>query len=172
MSDKNKLIPTMTPEQLEKAELRDIVEHLYWQTLQTQVLQIEMEKEIESLSRKVERLNQALASTTYVRAVWGQVRYDFRTDEVVVSTLYRIDFSNTIQADLLRLMFIKKTGKPKKTKWQCTEVAEFFRGKEAQLDTARKVSKVAWRIRDKLRDTTTTDFLSVSSTEFFWFTTH
>ena len=171
--DENKLLRVISDEEFKKAPIREVIQALYYQVIQSQVIEVELRTEVKRLNNRVDSLKKVIASKFYVRAVWARIRYSFRSSEITINTDFRVGFSDTIQADLLSTMFYKQHGKPRPTKWQCAEVAAKFKSQNIEeLNTARKVSKVAFRIRDKLREETGTDFLSVSAKEFFWYSSN
>ena len=168
--EKSELLKVISDEEFESASVRDVMKALYFQVIQSQVIEIEMRNDIKRLNKQVDLLNKALDSKYDVRSAWINITYSYKTSEIIVNNDFRIDFSNTIQTELLSLMFYKKNGKLRPTKWQCAEIAEKFKIKNvAELDTARKVSKVAFRIRDRLRSSVEADLLHVSIKEFFWY---
>ncbi|MCA0228382.1 hypothetical protein LCH21_02935 [Patescibacteria group bacterium] len=168
--DEDKLLEVLTDRQFANAPLRDVVKHLYFQVIQSQVLETKLRVELTRTNKKLDMMHDALSSIMFMRSGFLRLRYNSRTSEITVEKYYRIDFSNTIENDLLKTMFVIKSGKPRATKWQCTEVAESFRKKgNESLDTPRKVYEAAHRIKTRLHDEMKIDTLSVKGKEFFWF---
>jgi hypothetical protein len=158
---------------MDNAPLKEIVKSLYYQVIQSQVIELELRNEVNKLTGQVDRLNEILGEKTFIRTRWISLSYDKRLSELTLAKKYIISFANTSEADLLETMFFVKSRKPRSTKWQCKEAADKFRAKNYdQLDTPRKVYKTLLRIRDRLRAETKTDLLKVTTTEFYWFDPH
>lgn len=169
-NEEDKLLKVLTDKQFANAPIRDVVKHLYFQVIQSQVLETKLRAELARTNKKLDIMQDALSSIMFMRSGFLQLRYNNRSSEITVGKYYRIDFSNTIEDDLLKTMFVLKSGKPRSTKWQCSEVAESFKKKDNEsLDTPRKVYKAAHRIRTRLHDELKIEILSVKGKEYFWF---
>ncbi len=168
--DEDKLLEVLSDEQFSNAPLRDVVKHLYFQVIQSQVLEAKLRAELAQTNKKLDAVKDALSSIMFIRSGFLHLRYNSKTCEVTVGKYYRIDFSGTIENDLLRTMFYQKTGKPRPTKWFCSEVAEKFdKQKNSSLGDSRKVYKVAHRIKTRLHDEMKIDVLCVKGKEFYWY---
>lgn len=169
-NDEDKLLEVLTDGQFANAPLRDVVKHLYFQVIQSQVLEAKLRAELARTNKKLDVIQDTLSSIMFMRSGFLQLRYNSRTSEITAGKYYQIDFSNTIENDLLKTMFVLKSGKPRPTKWQCSEIALSFkkRGNES-LDTPRKVYKAAHRIKTRLHDEMKIDVLNVKGKEYFWF---
>lgn len=168
--DKNKLLDVLSYDQIENSDMRELFKALYLQVIQSQVIELELRKEISKLSKKIDLIGREVAPLTTIRSKFIILRYESRTSEIVVSKTHRIDFKNTIEDDLLKIMFVMKSGKQRQTKWQTSEVAERFRNKNVDnLSTQRQVYKVANRIKNKIRGEIGIDVLHVKGKEFYWY---
>jgi hypothetical protein len=165
-----KLLKVLSQEQFANAPLRDIVMHLYFQVVQAQVLEIELKAELAKTNKKLAVIEDAISSIMFLRSGFIKLTYNARTSEISIRNYYRMDFSNTVENDLLKIMFVSKTGKQRAAKWQFSEVAEKFKEKGIeQLNTPRKVYKVAHRIKTRIHDEIKVDVLYVKGKEFYWY---
>lgn len=168
--DEDKLLKVLTDEEFAEAPIREVIKHLYFQVIQSQVLEVKLRNELAETNKKLDTVQDALSSTMFIRSGFIQLRYSTRTSELTVGKYYRIDFSNTIENDLLKTMFYQKTGKPRPFKWQYSETAKSFAKKmNNDLDTSRKVYKVIHRIKTRLYDEIKVDVLSSKGKEYFWY---
>ncbi len=169
-TENRELLEVLTDEQFAKADMRDLIQALYFQVIQSQVIELELRKEISKLHLKIDVMTKEVAPLTHIRSKFIKLTYDARTSEVLVSNLLRIEFANTIENDLLRIMFTQKNGKQRRVKWQTQEIAERFKKRGVEdLSDKRQVYKVATRIKDKLRNEIKIDVLHVKGKEFFWY---
>lgn len=168
--DKDKLLEIINDEQFANAPLREVVKHLYFQVIQSQVLEEKLRADLVKTNKKLDRIQDALSSIMFIRSGFLKLRYDVRTSEITIGDYYRINFNDSIENDLLKTMFNLTSKKPRKTKWQFSEVAEVFirKGNES-LDSPRKVYKTAHRIKERIHKEIGVDVLRVKGKEFFWY---
>jgi len=168
--EEDKLLEVLSDKQFTEAPLREVIKHLYFQVIQSQVIETNLRAELAKTNKKLSRVEDALSSIMFIRSGFLKIRYNHRTSEVTVEKYYRIDFGDTIENDLLKTMFYQKSGKPRPAKWQCSEVAESFRKKgNESLDDPRAIYKAAHRIKTRLHKELKIDVLYVKGKEFFWY---
>lgn len=173
MKNNDDLLTILDEKAFSDAPLREVIKHLYFQVIQSQVIEMELKTELAKANKKLKAIEDALSSQVFIRSGFLALRYNERTSEISVSNLYHIDFSNTIENDLLKIMFYKKSGKPRPTKWQTSEVAASFKMKGfTSLSEPRDVYKVAHRIKKRLQEEIKADVLYVKGKEIFWFHTN
>lgn len=168
--DEEKLLEVLNNEQFANAHVREVIKHLYFQVIQSQVLEEKLRADLAKTNKKLDRIQDALSSIMFIRSGFLKLRYDVRTSEITIGEYYRIDFNDSIENDLLKTMFNLKSREPRKSKWQFSEVAEVFSRKgNDSLDTPRKVYKTAHRIKERIHKEIGVDVLYVKGKEFFWY---
>lgn len=166
----DRLLPIISDEAFEKADLREVLKALYFQLIQTQVLVQKVKED----TAKIKQLEEALSRITFVKSRWIKLRFDHRTTELRITDKFSIPFkSESQEALLLSIMFNKSNQKPKPRKWQCSEVAEAFDKNGLAMKTKNQVYKAALRISERVKQETGIDGLfSVSKNEFFIVNSH
>lgn len=167
-SDNEKLLPTLDIINFEKYSDRELLEHLYAQELQTQVLIQRSRDEIERLTKKVDGLAKAVGRSQFIESPWISFRYVSRQKKIVYSNNFEISFKDSQMTDLLEFMFVKKTGRPRKKKWHISEEARRLSPLNSDLNSNEKVYKAVKRLESKLQKETGFSFLFVDNKTFFW----
>lgn len=102
---------------------------------------------------KLELLEEAVAYSTYLPYLPGNPRYDHKTNQLILHRRLRVQFKGN-EAELLSHIFTKSSGKPKKQRFYCSEVADdlnIIRKKYGDKTiTAKSVHQTITRIRDGL----------------------
>lgn len=153
--------------------LDDKLAHIFAVELQNEIKLDKLLRQLEYANNRIDKLQKAVSRTTFVKTHWISLRYDFKTSELILGGEYRMDFSNTIESDLLAKLFTESTSKPKKSVLYFPELAiDFEEEGNEKLSDAREIYKVAHRIRDRIRNKTGADLLIVRKKELFWYSPH
>jgi hypothetical protein len=163
--EEDKLLPVIPPEALEAMPTRKLIEHLYWQVIQTQVIVLKVKGE----TARIKQLEDALSQITFLRSGFFKLRYNHERRKLTISPNFDIDFKEGSQeALLLSQMFHKKSGKPKKLTWQCSEMTATLRKKGYDLKTDNSVYKALLRINERIKKETRIEgLIDVSRKQFF-----
>lgn len=157
----------LTEEEFKRASSKVLLRELYAQTVFLQFQVDDVRKELAKQARSLHLIEEALARTTHIRGRIVRLRYYHDSYEIYISNSLIVGFKPDSQEALLLSIMFKKDGAPKKTKWQCVEVADRFKKKGYSLNTKDKVYKAALRIQDRiLKATNVEGVLSISKNEF------
>jgi hypothetical protein len=127
-----------------------------------------IERALHKLSYNVASFEDALTHIAHIPNSPLELEYDHRTNTLWTETRRKKEFTKN-EAVLLSMMFVKKTGKPKKTIYQCSEVADKFKNTGEGMDSSARVFETAKRIQDKLDKFLNTKEALVVTTKIFYF---
>jgi len=127
-----------------------------------------IERALYKLSYNVASLEDALAHITRIPNYPLELEYDHRTNTLWAETRRKLEFSKN-EAVILSMMFVIKTGKPKKTIFQCSEVASKLKDSGEGIDSPDRVFETAKRVQKKLDEfLNTKDALVVTKKSFYF----
>ena len=127
-----------------------------------------IERALHKLSYNVASFEDALTHIAHIPNSPLELEYDHRTNTLWAETRRRLEF-NKNEAALLSMMFIKKTGMPKKTIFQCTEVANKLKNSGEGIDSIDQVFQTAKRVQKKLDEFLNTKEALVVTKKTFYF---
>lgn len=123
----------------EKLDQERLLVEMYYRLL-------DLELKFDLFDKKIESLQRDISNVIYVRSELLKLRYDHNTDELYITEHFKIPFEGN-EAVLLRHMFIKSSGRPKKsTKFYPAELAGSFVKETDGLKTATAVHSTIKRI--------------------------
>lgn len=123
------------------------------------------QKDLNVLNSRVKRLDEALSRISFVRTKWVTLTYSHHDRELFFNKSYPIKFDKN-EAQLLGIMFIKKSGKPKGKVFYCQEVADNFKRLNSGSATAKAVHQTIKRIDEKVKNLTHLEVFSITTKEF------
>lgn len=121
---------------------------------------------------KLELLEEAVSRSTYLPYLPANLRYSHKTNILLLHKRLRIPFKGN-EAELLSHIFAKSSGKPRRKKYYCSEVADdlsVIRKKNRDEGiTAKSVHQTITRIRDRLElEHRAGGILKITSKEFYF----
>jgi len=136
----------------------------------------QIEKRLEEIANAVDVntsnidiLEEAVSASIDIPSRPVEFQYNHRENKLWVNKRFYIDFDGK-EADVFGLMFYKKTGLPKKTKFQCSEVAEKLSDHTLEnMTTTKSIFQTVKRIELKLNTRLNTKNLLVIRTKEFYF---
>lgn len=136
----------------------------------------QIDKRLEDISNKleantvnIELLEEAVATFADIPTRPIRLFYSHRENRLYINKRIYIDFDGR-EAEILSLMFYKNTGKAKKTKFQCSEVAEKITNSiDKKIVTNKAVHMAVKRIESKLNSRFNTKNLLIVNTKEFYF---
>lgn len=127
-----------------------------------------IERALNKLSHNVASLEDALAHITRIPNYPLELKYDHKTNTLWAETRRKLEF-NKNEAVILSMMFVKKTGKPRGTIFQCSEVASKLKNSGEGIESSDRVFETAKRVQKKLDDfLNTKDALVVTKKSFYF----
>jgi hypothetical protein len=121
------------------------------------------------LDAKVEALQQDVSKSTFVRSELIKLRYDHKTNELYITEFFKIPFEGN-EAVLLRFMFKKSNGLPKKSvKFYPVELVEEFKEEAKGLKTATAITGTIKRIDTSIKHRTMGLEIFKITTKVFYF---
>lgn len=130
---------------------------------------LELEVRFDLFDAKIEALQQDISRSTYVRSELLRVRFDHSTNELYITEFFKISFEGN-EAALLRVMFKKLNGLPKKSvKFYPAELAGTFNKETDGLQTAKAVHGAMVRIDAAVKQRTMGLELFKITTKVFYF---
>lgn len=127
-----------------------------------------VERKLHQLTVYITSLEDALSHVTHIPNLPLELIYDHRTNTLWAETRRKLAFTKN-EAALMSLLFTKSTGKPKKSIFQCSELAEKLKDSGEGIETAEKVHDTALRIKNKLDEFLNTKDVMVVGTKSFYF---
>ena len=127
-----------------------------------------IERTLNKLSHHVASLEDALKYVARIPNSPLELEYDHKTNTLWAETRRKLEF-NKNEAAVISLMFNKKTGKPKKSSFQCSEIAIKLKNSGEGIDNAKQVFETMKRIQKKLDDFLNTKEVIVVTTKSFYF---
>ncbi len=107
---------------------------------------LDLDLKFDLLDAKIEALQQDVSHYTFVRSELIKLRFDHNTDELYITEFFKIQFEGN-QAVLLRHIFKKSSGLPKKSKkFYPSELAGKFEKETDGLKTEKSVLAAIHRI--------------------------
>jgi hypothetical protein len=136
----------------------------------------QIEQRLEDISNKLEintanvdLLEEAMATFTDIPTRPVRLSYSHHENKLRINSRFYIPFEGR-EAEILSVMFFKKSGLPKNRKFQCSEVAEELSDSiSGKSVTQKAVSSAATRIETKLNTRLNTKNLFVVNTKEFYF---
>lgn len=108
-----------------------------------------IDESIKNNHETLRKLNEAVSRLTYVRGRFIFLTYNHDTQELCFTDQLCMRFDGN-EAELLSYMFVKSTGKPKKKRFTCGDVADHFKEQRKDLSTPRRVYEAIRRIKSKI----------------------
>jgi hypothetical protein len=127
-----------------------------------------LEERLEANTEKLRKLENAISYLAYIPGNWLKLRYDSLTKYLWLTDKLFIPFDKN-EAELLSIMFSKSSGKPRKKKFYCSEVAEKLNKNGGGNYTSKSVQQTANRIKRKLQDKYRLGSIIIVSTKEFYF---
>lgn len=127
-----------------------------------------IERTLNKLSHHVASLEDAVSHVAHIPSLPLELIYDHRTNTLWAETRRKLPF-NKNEAILMSLLFMKTSGKPKKSIFQCSEVAEKLKNSGDGMETADKVFDAASRVKKKLDEFLNTEEVLVVTKKSFYF---
>lgn len=130
---------------------------------------LDLELKFNLFDKKIESLQQDISNVIYVRSELLKLRYDHNTDELYITEHFKIPFEGN-EAVLLRTMFTRSSGRPKKsTKFYPAELAGTFAKETDGLKTAKAVHGTISRIDATIKHRTMGLEVFKITTKVFYF---
>jgi len=130
---------------------------------------LSLELKFDLFDKKIESLQQDISNVIYVRSELLKLRYDHKTNELYITEFFKIPFEGN-EAVLLRAMFKKSSGQPKKTaKFYPAELAGTFKDETDGLKTAKAVHGTIVRIDATIKHRTMGLEVFKITTKVFYF---
>lgn len=126
----------------------------------------QLQSDLDAIKADTKRIGGAVGRLTYMRPTWVKIRYAHRDGDLIFNDTFTIHFDKN-EAELLGLLFSKKTGLPKVKKFYCDEVAKYFKDLGTSPDTVKAVHQTMVRIDNKVRSETRLEAFHVGTKEFY-----
>lgn len=137
--------------------------------------ELNLDERLENIERTLSRLSYNVASLedalTHIARIPNsplELEYDHRTNTLWAETRRKLEF-NKNEAIILSMMFTKTAGKPKKTIFQCSEVAKKLKDSGEGIDSPDRVFETAKRVQKKLDEFLNTKESLVVTKKSFYF---
>jgi hypothetical protein len=130
---------------------------------------LDLEVKFDLFDAKVESLQQDVSKITFVRSEHVKLMYDHKTNELYITKFFKIPFEGN-EATLLRFMFKRSSGLPKKSvKFYPTELAGEFKDETDGLKTATAITGTIKRIDTSIKNKTMGLEVFKITTKVFYF---
>jgi hypothetical protein len=130
---------------------------------------LELELKFDLFDTKVENLQQDVSKNTFVRSQLIKLRFDHKTNELYITEFFKIPFEGN-EAALLRFMFKKSSGLPKKTtKFYPAELVGTFKHEAKGLKTTKSIHGTILRIDATIKHRTMGLEVFKITTKVFYF---
>ncbi len=127
-----------------------------------------IERTLNKLSYHVASFEDALKHVARIPDSPLELEYDHKTNTLWAEARRKLEF-NKNEAVILSLMFSKTTGKPKKSTFQCSEVASRLKDSGEGIDSAKQVFETMKRVQKKLDNFLNTNEVIVVTIKSFYF---